>query len=124
MDCTPVSMTVTLGINSDPKVFNHSIIIFENTNCTATLKNDTHFLITSQYHECNTQIGETKDDIVFSNRVIVDPNNLKPDALIQRLEHTEHVYPVNCLLRKENVVETNVGYNFTGEVEIKMHFAP
>ena len=108
-------MTITLTIDSDPKVYNSSIIKFENTNCNATT-NGTHFFITSQYNECNTKIGETTEDIVFSNRVLVDPNNLKENDIIERLENTEHIYPVNCLLRKENVVVVDPGYNLTGKL--------
>lgn len=106
-------MQVIFEMGVDTKVTKDSIVKFENSTCLAT-KNGTHFVITSKYNECNTQIGETSDDIVFSNRVIVDPNT---GSTVQRLKDTEHVYPVACLLRKENVVVSGQ-YNYTGIIII------
>ena len=106
-------MQVIFEMGVDTKVTKDSIIKFENSTCVAT-KNGTHFTITSRFNECNTQIGETPDDIVFSNRVIVDPNT---GSTIQRLKDVEHVYPVACLLRKENIVVSGQ-YNYTGNVDV------
>jgi len=113
LKCAPNEMKVTLEIGIDQKVTNNSIITFENTNCTA-VKNRTHFTVASTYDACNTRVANTSGDIVFSNRVVVDPNTIKPNAVIERFEHVTHVFAVNCLLRKENILATDSNYSLTG----------
>ena len=105
-------MKVTFQIGVDTKVFENSTIKFENSSCQA-VKQGSNFVITTNFNDCNTKIGETVDDIVFSNRVIVDPNT--GNNIIQRLDDVEHVYPVACLLKKENIVVSGK-YNLSGNI--------
>nr|XP_054756129.1 zona pellucida sperm-binding protein 1-like isoform X2 [Lytechinus pictus] len=72
LQCGPFSMTVTVPVSRLGEVTSgEDLYLLRDDNCTGTISEDTHFIsITTNLTDCNNEVTENDEDIVYSNTVI------------------------------------------------------
>ena len=110
LECTSHHMSITYEIGVDEKVTAQSEIKFENTNCFATRRNVTHWIIVAGFQNCSTSMRSTEHFISFINTVVIDPKTNTPGTVIERDHHTEIKYRFTCNLNRDTNIR--IGESF------------
>ncbi|XP_041464835.1 sushi, von Willebrand factor type A, EGF and pentraxin domain-containing protein 1-like isoform X2 [Lytechinus variegatus] len=72
LQCGPFSMTVTVPVSRLGEVTSgEDLYLLRDDNCTGTISADMHFIsITTNLTDCNNEVTENDEDIVYSNTVV------------------------------------------------------
>ena len=83
-----------------------SDVSLRDTNCTAQIST-THYIITTGYHECGTNVKLSGNEYIFDNVVTVVPKR-SPNDVVMTYKHVPTSIEIICRFDRSLIVETDL----------------